>query len=333
MESPLFFSMTSTLEPSQRVRVYYLSSGVIGAPILDALLLDERIELVGIGSQPDRPSGRRQTMTPTAFAAYALSRGCQVERIGSVSAPQFSEHLAALGVELLLVVAFGQLLREKLLNQPRFGCLNVHASLLPRYRGACPISAAILNGDGITGVSFMRMDKGLDTGPVYCSCQLEIGSNETAGQLEERLGHLAAINCGDVIWGIARQGLQPEPQPASDEPNVHKISKNDGAINWSLSATRIFNMVRAYQPWPRAFTFVPVQGVMKRIQVTSATAEPDHGMALEPGQVLADSADELCIACNPGILRIHRIIPEGRKEMPARDFLRGNPVTPGCVLE
>ncbi len=325
--------MTSICEPSQRVRVYYLSSGVIGCPILDALMADDRVELVGVGSQPDRPSGRRQVMTPTAFAAYGESRGLQIERIGSVSAPPFIEHLTTLGVEIVLVVAFGQLLREKLLNLPRFGCLNVHASLLPLYRGACPINAAILNGDERTGVTFMRMDKGLDTGPVYQSYSLVIGRNETTGELESRLGHLAAERCGDVIWAIAREGLQSTPQPPSDFPNVHKISKNDGAINWLLSATRIFNMVRAYQPWPRAFTFVPVQGSMKRIQITSATAEPDHGIAVEPGQVLPDSADELCIACNPGILRIHRLIPEGRKEMSARDFLRGNPVVPGCILE
>lgn len=325
--------MSNANAPSPRVRVYYLSSGVIGCPILDALKADGRIELCAVGSQPDRPSGRKQTMTPTAFASYATAQGYEVERIPRASAPEFARHLLDLKVELLIVVAFGQLLRENILSLPPLGCLNVHASLLPRYRGACPINAAILNGDPRTGVTFMKMDRGLDTGPVYCSYPLEIAPNETTGELEKRLGMLAAEKCGSVIWRIAREGLACTPQPASDCPNVRKICKQDGAVNWSLSATRLFNMVRAYQPWPRAFTFVPVQGTLKRIQITSATAEPDHGRSLTPGEVLPDSADELCVACNPGILRIHRLIPEGRKEMPARDFLRGNPVMPGCILE
>lgn len=325
--------MNSCDSTANRVRIYYLSSGIIGAPILEALRRDSRIEVVGIGSQPDRPAGRRQQLSPTAFARYALDAGCAVERITSVNSPEFLAQMRELKVEILVVVAFGQLLRQDILELPPFGCLNVHASLLPKYRGASPIAAAILNGDERSGVTFMRMEAGLDTGPIYSSLELEIGADETAGELELRLGELAASGIGDVLWAVCRQGLQSVPQPAGITDKVRKISKNDGAVDWSKSAERIRNMVRAYTPWPKAYTYVPVQGKLRRIQITSATAVCDGPQAGQIGQVLPDLSDELRIACGSGVLHIHRLIPEGRKEMSAADFLRGNPVMPGSILE
>ena len=175
-----------------KVRVYFLSSGNLGVSILDSLQNDPTVELVGLGSQPDRPVGRKHVLTPTAFAQHALELGYQVDRIQSVNKPEFLEKLRDLGIEILLVVAFGQLLKRDLLALPPYGCLNVHASLLPTYRGACPINAAILNGDTKTGVTFMRMDAGLDTGPIYESVSLAINDTETTEQLEARLGRLAA---------------------------------------------------------------------------------------------------------------------------------------------
>ncbi len=315
------------------VRIYFLSSGNIAIPILDALRSDPRVQLMGIGSQPDRPVGRKQILTPTAFARHALESGFEVQRLSSVNKQEFLDELQEKQVEILLVVAFGQLLKAPILALPKYGCLNVHASLLPKYRGACPINAAILNGDAETGVAFMQMEAGLDTGPVYHTCRTLIGETETTGELEERLGKLAADNIGQILWSIAREGLQPVPQPPTTEPNVRKINKHDGAIDWSASAQHICNMVRAYQPWPRAFTYLPVQGQMRRIQVIAATAHSTQSSGAKIGQVLPDDSDELCVACGSGILHIHRVIPEGRKEMAASDYLRGNPVVPGTILE
>jgi methionyl-tRNA formyltransferase len=324
----------SELSPvSNPVRIYYVSSGIIGAPILESLRSDMRIELVGVGSQPDRPVGRKQVLSPTAFARYALDHGVEVDRITSVNSPEFLQKMRDLQVEMLVVVAFGQLLRHEILSLPACGCLNVHASLLPMYRGASPIVASILNGDNETGVSFMRMDAGLDTGPVYERVTTAILPDETAGELELRLGALAAESICGVIWSIARQGLEAVAQPEGEYRNVRKISKYDGAVNWSASAARISNMVRAYLPWPRAYTYVPVQGNLRRIQITAATAEKCSPPGASAGQVLPDSPDNLCVACGSGVLHIHRVIPEGKKEMSAADFLRGNPVMPGSMLE
>lgn len=318
-------------QSSSKVRVYYLGSGNLGVPILDSLLGDDSVELTGVGSQPDRPVGRKRVLAPTPFARHALEAGIEVDRVASVNSPGFLEKLRALGIEILLVVAFGQLLKRELLQLPPFGCLNVHASLLPNYRGACPINAAILNSDTETGVSFMRMEAGLDTGPVYESYGLSIGATETTVQLESRLGRLAADHIGEVLWKIAREGLQPVPQASPTMPNVRKICKEDGAIPWTCSAKRIYDMIRAYQPWPRAYTCVPVQGELRRIQITQATYSASTcGIA---GQVLPGCGESLAIACGCGTLYIHRLIPDGKKEMCAADFLRGNPVMPGSILE
>lgn len=323
--------MSACSTNQSKVRVYYLSSGNLGISILDSLQNDPAVELVGIGSQPDRPVGRKHVLTPTAFARHALELGYQVDRIQSVNAPEFLEKLRSLGIEILLVVAFGQLLKRDLLALPPYGCLNVHASLLPTYRGACPINAAILNGDAETGVTFMRMDAGLDTGPIYESVSLAIDATETTEQLEARLGRLAAEHIGGVLWKIAREGLEPTPQPPALTPNVRKISKEDGAIPWTCSAQRIYNMVRAYQPWPRAYTCVPVQGELRRIQITQATYSALANGT--PGQVMPTDGKTLAIACGSGTLFIHRLIPDGKKEMSAADFMRGNPVMPGSILE
>ena len=316
---------------SDGVRVYFLSSGLIGVPILEALLREPRVILTGIGSQPDRPVGRKQVLTPTAFARHALSLGCEVDRVESVNCPEFLEKIRVSGTEIVLVVSFGQLLKRQLLELPPFGCLNIHASLLPKYRGACPINAAILNGDGETGVSFMQMGPGLDTGPVYCTRSLEILPNDTTGSLEARLGHLAAESVADVLWSIARLGATSTPQPEATMPNVRKISKNDGVIDWSEDATRIACKVRAYLPWPKTFTYLPVLGQRRRVQVTNATVESDTFPAHErPGEILSADGKGLRIACGQGVLCLHRVIPEGKKEMAVADFLRGNPVVAGA---
>lgn len=324
--------MSSSPTQLTPVRVYFLGSGCLGVPILDALRTDSRVELVGIGSQEDKEVGRKKQVTPTAFAQHALKLGYDVERIHSVNTPEFLERLRSRQVELVLVVAFGQLLKRELLELPPRGCLNVHASLLPKYRGACPINAAILNGDAVTGVTFMRMDVGLDTGPVYRTQSLEILPDETTGQLEKRLGALAANHAAEVIWQVARENLPCQPQGPATTPNVRKIAKNDGQIQWSQDASRIVNMVRAYQPWPKAFTFIPVPNGRRRVQVTQAAAEPYLlGEKEIPGTLLPDRKT-LRVLCGNGILRIEKLTPEGRTEMSAEEFLRGNPVDAKIVL-
>ncbi len=316
------------------VRTYFLGSGRLGIPVVDALLQDSRISLLGIGSQCDKPYGRRKIITPTQFCQHVLNRGLEVDRVPSVSSEEFLAKMRSLELDLLIVVAFGQLLRPALLGLPKFGCLNVHASLLPKYRGACPIASALLNGDSETGVCFMKMDKGLDTGPVYSMLKTRIDPLENAGQLEERLGRLAAEKIGDVCYQICRQGVQPEPQPAGFESKVGKVCKDDGAVDWGQSALRISRMVRAYTPWPRVHTVIITQRGEKKIQIVDAVPiDGNFGEQVLPGQILPMRRDILAVACGEGFLKILRLIPEGRKEMGADEFLRGNPIQPGIVLK
>jgi len=315
------------------VRLYYLASGKLGIPIFDALRTDPKVSLLGVGSQPDRAAGRKQLMVATPVASHAEQHGVRVDRVNSVNTPEFLDQLRALTIELLVVASFGQLLKPDLLSIPQLGCLNVHASLLPRFRGASPINMAILRGDDKTGVSFMRMEAGLDTGPVYCQYELPILEHDNADSLEQRLGELAADHIGDVIWRIARAGLQPLPQLDIAATYARKIKKHDGAIRWALPARQLLRMILAYSPWPRVAAVVPGGKGPKRIQITDAAVVDGVMPVMRPGTVLAQGRDGLLVACGQNALRIQRIIPEGRPEMKADDFLRGNPIPNGTILE
>ncbi|MFA6930387.1 MAG: methionyl-tRNA formyltransferase [Lentisphaeria bacterium] len=316
------------------VRTYFLGSGRLGIPIVDALLNDSRIEVLGIGSQCDKPYGRKKVITPTQLTQHVLSKGLTVDRVCSVNAEDFLDQLRALELDLLVVVAFGQLLKPTLLGLPKFACLNVHASLLPKYRGACPIASALLNGDTETGVCFMRMDKGLDTGPVFTVLRSRIDPLEDTGQLEERLGKLASEKIAEVCYQICREGAVAQAQPATQESKVGKVCKNDGEIDWEKSAMHISRMVRAYNPWPRVHTVITTQRGEKKIQIVNAVPiEGNFGEQVLPGQILPMRRDILAIACGEGFLKILRLIPEGRKEMGADDFLRGYPIQPATILK
>jgi len=320
------------MNSNEPVRIYFLGSGKLGLPVLDALLADrQRLELCGVGSQLDKPVGRKQIITPTALASHALSLGLSVDRLKSVNDEAFLEKLREMRVEIVLVVAFGQLLKAPLLALPSCGCLNVHASLLPRYRGACPINSAILNGDAETGVAFMQMDKGLDTGAVYQTVKLPILPDDNTETLEARLSVLAAQHIGDVCWKIAREGLQAVPQPTASMPSVKKICKGDACVDWHFDAEKLSRMVRAYIPWPHLRTLVPdTDGKLKQLQILQAeVVEGDD--AARPGQVL-EAKKALSVECGSHALRITRVIPEGKKEMDAAAFLRGNPLPLGTIL-
>lgn len=314
------------------VQIYFLGSGRLGVPMLAALLADSRINVIGIGSQIDKPSGRRRQLKPTDLSQYCLDCGLEPDRIASVNTPVFLDHTRTLGIELLVVVSFGQLLKKDILMLPPFGCLNVHASILPRYRGASPISSTILNGDSETGVTFMQMDIGLDTGPIFETLRESIACQDNTATLEKRLGELAARRIGDVCVDICRHGVRPVAQPPSSEPNVRKLNKDAGAIDWSCSARHISRMVRAYNPWPMAYTPVPTARGEKRVQIVEAMVGEAELHRTVPGQVLQMQAKELAVACGEGFLRILKLIPEGRSLMTAAEFLCGNQVDSNTVL-
>ena len=255
-----------------------------------------------------------------------------MERTVSVNAPEFLRKLVSHRPELIVVASFGQLLREDVLGLPTFGCMNIHASLLPRHRGAAPVNAAILAGDAATGISFMRMDQGLDTGPIYESRRLTIDDDETAGDLEERLARQAAESIVDCAWQVCRHGLKATPQPGDGVTYAPRLRKSDGMIDWNQPAHAIVRLVRAMQPWPRAHFLLTARGRARGIQVTKASVQNDAATTGEPGEVVLAQGHEWLVACGTGVLSIERLIPEGRSEMAAADFLRGCPVAAATQL-
>ena len=311
---------------TEKIRVYYLASGDIGIPLLQALLKSERLALAGVASQFKMSKGPGPVRTvKSPVVRYCEENGIEIARFASVNSEEFHDAFRRSGAELLIVASYGQILKPALLELPKFGCLNIHASLLPKYRGAAPIIAALLNGDTRTGISFMRMEAGLDTGPVYRVAELEIKPNDTAESLEKRLGTLAGEKIASVVEDITRHGLQPVPQAAEGASYAKKVCKDDCWVNWSRSNVYIANMLRAYNPWPNVRTVLPLKnGKTKVTTITRATPMPDDGDN-EPGKILATGRDGILVACGKGALLLERITPEGKKDMAAGDFYRGNP--------
>ena len=337
------------------VRVFFLGSGRIGMPILEALHHDPRIDLVGVGSQPPKP-GKRGRMTPTNLGTKAKELGFEVCECNNVNAPGFLQQLRELHIDLLVVVAFGQILRKDLLDLPPFGCLNVHASLLPKYRGASPVEAAILNGDPTSGVAFMRMEAGLDTGPVYRTYCTEITDTDTTDMLKDRLGKVAAQHAAEVIWQIVREGLPAIPQDDTLATKVGKIHTDAAALSdWNQDAVVIDRMVRAYRTRPKAFLYLYMSSRKKlfRMQVLKTVVEPHR---LQPGEIpgtilpepedpieqaarekrgerrFSDEHQGIRVLCREGILKILWLCLEGQSETSGLSFLRGNTLGASDIL-
>ena len=276
-----------------------------------------RHEVVAVYTQPDRPAGRGRALTPSPVKRAALERGIPVLQPESLRSQVARDALAALQPDLLVVVAYGLILPPKILAIPQFGCWNVHASLLPRWRGAAPIQRAIEAGDTRTGVCLMQMEAGLDTGPVLLSQPLEIGAGETGGQLHDRLAALGAQVLADGL-GLLRAGMRPVPRPqlADGVTYAHKLDKAEAKLDWSQPATTLANKVRAFNPWPMAEAMVA--GERLRIHAAGALAL-DHAAA--PGTLLSAGRDGLDVACGQGTLRIRTLQREGGKAITAADFL------------
>ena len=347
--------MTTANGPTSPVRVFFLGSGRIGMPILEALCNDPRIQVVGVGSQPARP-GKRGRMTPTNLAQKARELGLEVWECSNVNEPEALQKLRELDFELLVVVAFGQILRRDLLALPPCGCLNVHASLLPKYRGASPVEAAILNGDPVSGVAFMKMEAGLDTGPVYRTYVVETTPADTTDILKDRLGNVAAQHAAEVIWQVVREALPPVPQDDAQATKVGKIRTEAAALNnWDQDAAVIDRMVRAYRTRPKAFLYLYMSNRKKlfRMQVLRTTVEPHQLQPGEiPGTILPEAEDPaeqaarekrgerrfsdehqgIRVLCRNGVLKILWLCLEGQSETSGLSFLRGNTLGASDIL-
>jgi methionyl-tRNA formyltransferase len=276
-----------------------------------------RQEVVAVYTQPDRPAGRGRALTLSPVKRAAIERGIPVLQPQTLKAQVSRDALKALQPDLMIVVAYGLILPQKILDIPRYGCWNVHASLLPRWRGAAPIQRAIEAGDAETGICLMQMEAGLDTGPVLLSQALAIGEHETGGQLHDRLAELGAQVLADGL-GLLRAGMRPvpRPQPAQGATYAHKLDKAEARLDWSQPAATLARKVRAFEPWPVAEAEIAGE----RLRIHGAVALPlAHAHA--PGTLLAAGRDGLDIACGDGALRIRTLQRAGGKAITAADYL------------
>lgn len=271
-------------------------------------------------TQPDRPAGRGQPLHASPVKVYAIAHGLSVHQPAGFKSPELLETLRGLDLDALVVVAYGLILPPAALQIPRLGCINIHASLLPRWRGAAPIQRAVLAGDKKTGVTIMRMESALDTGPQLAVRELDIGDGDTAGTVHDRLAELGANLILESLNELRRGRSREVPQPAEGITYAEKISKAEARIDWRQDAVEIWRRVRAFNPWPIAET--RFDGGQLRVwdaQMQDCSVTPSN---IAPGTVLAATPDGIDVACGKGVVRILRLQLAGRKPLPAREFIK-----------
>ena len=296
------------------MRLVFAGTPEFAVPCLRAAC--DKAEVVAVYTQPDRPAGRGRGLTPSPVKTEALARDIPVLQPENFRSAEAKAQLRALRPELMVVVAYGLILPQSVLDIPEHGCWNVHASLLPRWRGAAPIQRAIEAGDTRSGVCLMQMEKGLDTGPVLLSQTLDIGPDETGGQLHDRLSALGAQVLGDAL-GLLRATIRlpPRPQPVEGVTYAHKLDKAEAKLDWSQPTHVLANKVRAFNPWPVAEALL--DGERVRIHAAAALDEAHDRV---PGSLLRASREGIDIACGQGVLRIHTLQRDGGKPVAAQDY-------------
>lgn len=297
------------------MRVVFAGTPEFAVPALKAAC--DKAEVVAVYTQPDRPAGRGRGLTMSPVKAEAIKRGIPVYQPLNFKSAAAREELRALNADLMIVVAYGLILPQSVLDIFPEGCWNVHASMLPRWRGAAPIQRAIQAGDKSTGVCLMKMEKGLDTGPVILSVPVVIHPHETGGMLHDKLAEWGAQVVTDGLI-LLRAGMRPPPQPQSADgvTYANKIEKNEAHINWAKSAVEIANLVRAFNPWPVAETTINGE----RLRVHDAIAIGYDGPE-RPGEVIAITRDGIDVRCGVDALRIQRMQKDGGKPISAPDYL------------
>jgi methionyl-tRNA formyltransferase len=276
-------------------------------------------------TQPDRPSGRGMALRPSPVKELAVAAGIDVFQPPTLKDPVTWERIRAQQAEAMVVAAYGLILPQAVLDIPRFGCLNIHASLLPRWRGAAPIQRAILAGDAESGVCIMRMEAGLDTGPVLYSERLPMASDETAGSLHDQLAGLGARL---IVEALAELPGTPVPQPDDGVTYAAKIEKAEAPLDWRSSAGQLERQVRAFNPFPGAVTIL--DGAPIKVWKAACLADGTRGAL--PGTVVSVGSDGIVVACGEGVLRLIELQKAGSRRLSAAQFLSGNPIPPGTVF-
>ena len=319
-------TLGSKLATMTRPRVLFFGTPDFAVPTLAALA--EIAEVVTVITQPDRPKGRGMKLAPPPVKQLAQQLGIAVLQPEKIRTPEFAASLRELSVELALVIAYGRILPPAILNAPRLGCLNVHASLLPKFRGAAPIQWAIVRGERETGVCLMQMDEGMDTGPVLARASLAIGENETAAELSPRLAVLGA----DVVRRELPRALAAEltkvPQDHAAATLAPLLRKEDGEVNWSEAARAVHDRVRGLSPWPSAYTTL----ADIRIKLHRSRVLEEQGVHAQPGQILRADRDGVVVACGQGSLLVSELQLDAGRKLTAAEFLVGHRLPEGARL-
>ena len=311
--------------PARRPRIAFAGTPEFAARALDALAtFDCDIPLVL--TQPDRPAGRGMKLMPSPVKQRALAHGLTVAQPDTLKTPELRAPLVEAAPDLLVVVAYGLLLPRAVLDIPRLGCINIHASLLPRWRGAAPIHRAIEAGDARTGITLMQMDEGLDTGPMLAERTVDIAADDTTATLHDRLAVTGAQLLIDTLPALLAGRITAVPQPADGACYAAKIGKAEAALDFRRPAVELDRAIRAFNPFPGAL--MTVDGTP--IKLWRARVEPANG---EPGRILAVGDDGVVIACGEGALRVTELQKPGGKRLPAADFLHGHPLVAGQRAE
>ncbi|MBT3294192.1 MAG: methionyl-tRNA formyltransferase [Verrucomicrobia bacterium] len=309
------------------MRALFMGSAPLSCASLDVVL--EQCEVVGVVSQPDRPRGRNRKVCAGAITAHATGRVGTILTPERVNTPESLAAVAALQPDVIVVVAYGQILHQPLLDLPALGCINVHTSLLPKYRGAAPIQWAIAHGETETGVTTMYMDAGMDTGDIILQEALSIGPDETAAELHDRLAVTGAALLGKTLHGLASGDVPRHPQDSTVASMAPLLSKADGRIDWMRTAADIHNRVRGFNPWPGSSCGTAAGKRLKLWRVAPAAAVGEG----VPGTVVAVEEGYPVIATGAGGIRLLEVQPEGGKVMDGRAYMRGHRLAPGDRLE
>lgn len=305
------------------MRIVFFGTPLFAVPVLNALLQSGE-EISAVVTQPDKKKGRGHQMSLPPVKELAVRNGIRVFQPANMKDRAFLEELLLIKPELIVVVAYGRILPEDILTLPPLGCINVHASLLPKYRGAAPIQWAIINGEEFTGITTMLMDKGLDTGDILLEEEIRINDEDTTETLSEKLSEVGASLLVKTIKSIKEGSIKPRPQ-TGEASYAPVIRKEDGLVDWKKAAVDLFNFVRGMYPWPCAYCYLNKE----RIKIIKVKALDGEG---KPGRIEGAQKDKLIIGTGKGLISITALQPEGKKVMPAEAFLHGRNIKEGTYF-
>ena len=307
-------------------RILFMGTPEFAVPSLE-VLLGKGYPVLAVVTQPDRPKGRGQVPAPPPVKVCALAKGLPVLQPRRVRDQEFLRIFIDLAPDMVILVAFGQILPKEIIEFPRAGCINVHPSLLPRFRGAAPINWTLIRGDQMTGVTILRMDEGVDSGDILLQEETPVGPEENAGDLHDRLAEMGARMLPGVIEAILAGTARAVPQDAAQAIPAPKLKKEDGLIHWNSDASEIVSLIRGLSPFPGAYSFL--EGKMLKILAAEFVEGPVGG---NPGRIGGSSERGLAVEAGNGHVYLREVQMEGRKKMPARDFLKGYRLPPEAIL-